>query len=186
MSRRMKLMHLSFVPVVAALAGCGATNANTTPAAPESTSSTTTTTAAETEATPKTAEPELTPDPEPETAASTGPEKCDDGWVCVKVSLDKKKVDKRETKLIGDPSIEQTWSKMSDGRTVTFDALSRGSVDLTLRRKPNAKNEVVVKLPKLGEVVIDRREGTIDDFTHVGAIVAEQDGALLVDLKYMK
>jgi hypothetical protein len=186
----MKLMHLSFVSVVAALAGCGATNANTTPAAPaqESTASTTTTTAAETETetAPKAAEPALMPDPEPSTEASTGPEKCDDGWVCVKVSFDKKKVEKRETKLIGDPKIEQTWSKMSDGRTASFDALSRGTVDLTLRRKPNAKNEVVVKLPKVGEVVIDRREGTVDDFTHVGAIVAEQDGALLVDLKYMK
>jgi len=113
-------------------------------------------------------------------------EKCDGGWVCVKVSFDTKKVEPRDTKLIGDPAIEQTWSKQSDGRTVSFDAFSKGPVELTLRRKPGNKNEVVVKAGKGGEIVIDRRDGTIDDFTHVGAIATEADGELLVDLRYMK
>lgn len=113
------------------------------------------------------------------------PEKCDIGWICVKVSLDKKTVEKRETKLIGDPKIPETWSKTSDGRAVSFDAFSKGPIEVMLRRKPGDKNEVVVKQQKT-EIVIDRRDGTIDDFTHVGIIAAEQDGAFLVDLRYMK
>ena len=175
-----------------ALAACG--GATNTASSPETTP---TPTAA---ATPpeKTAEPaakaEPAPEPTNEAAATPAPpaaeeatpEKCDGGWVCVKVSLDKKKVEPRETKLLGDPKIDQTWSKSSDGRTVTFDAFSKGPVELTLRRKPGNKNEVVVKLAKVGEIVIDRRDGTIDDFTHVGAIAAEKDGELLVDLRYMK
>jgi len=44
----------------------------------------------------------------------------------------------------------------------------------------------VVKLGKNPEIVIDKKDGSIDDFTHVGAIAAEQDGWLLVDLRYMK
>lgn len=176
------------IALVLALAACGgATNTASTPE-----------TAPTTAAPPvKTAEPETKAAPAPEStneavatpappAAEAAPEKCDGGWVCVKVSLDKKKVEPRETKLIGDPKIEETWSKSSDGRTVTFDAFSKGPVELTLRRKPGNKNEVVVKLGKGGEVVIDRRDGTVDDFTHVGAIAAEQDGSLLVDLRYMK
>ena len=171
-----------------ALAACGgATNAASTPE--------TTPTAAPTPP-PKAAEAESKPAPAPEPTneavaaptppAEATPEKCDGGWVCVKVSFDKKKVEPRETKLIGDPKIDQTWSKSSDGRTVSFDAFSKGPVELTLRRKPGNKNEVVVKTAKGGEVVIDRRDGSVDDFTHVGAIAAEQDGALLVDLRYMK
>jgi hypothetical protein len=139
----------------------------------------------------------MVPDPTPatETAALTPaplvpvdatPEKCGGGWVCVKVSFDKKKVETRETKLIGDPKIDDTWSRTSDGRTVTFDAFSKGTVNLTLRRKPNNKNEVVLKTAKGGEIVIDRHDGSVDDFTHVGAIAAEQDGALLLDLRYVK
>jgi hypothetical protein len=34
--------------------------------------------------------------------------------------------------------------------------------------------------------VIDRHDGTTQDFTHVGAIATEQDGALLVDMRYMR
>jgi len=104
----------------------------------------------------------------------------------VKVALDTKKVEPRETKRLGDPKIEQTWSKSSAGRTVAFDAFSKGPVELTLRRKPGNKNEVVVKSAKGAEIVIDRRDGSVDDFTHVGAIAAEQDGALLVDLRYLE
>lgn len=88
---------------------------------------------------------------------------------------------------MGDPKIESTWSKQSDGRTATFDEFSKGPVELTLRRKPNNKNEVVVKLTNGGKTIaIDKRDGTVDDFTDVGAIATEQDGALLVDLRYMR
>jgi len=113
-------------------------------------------------------------------------EKCDDGWVCVKINFATRKVEKRDTKLMGDPKIESTWSKQSDGRTATFDEFSKGPVELTLRRKNNDKSEVVVKAKGGGEIVIDRHDGTIQDFTHVGAIATEQDGALLVDLRYMR
>ena len=105
----------------------------------------------------------------------------------MKVTLATGKVEKRATKLMGDPKIAATWSKQSDGRTATFDEYSKGPVELTLRRKPGNKNEVVVKLAKGGNpVVIDKRDGSVDDFTHVGAIAAEQDGALLIDLRYMR
>jgi hypothetical protein len=105
----------------------------------------------------------------------------------VKINLATRKVEKRETKLMGDPKIESTWSKTSDGRTVSFDEFSKGPVELTLRRGPNNKNEVVVKLAKGGApIVIDKHDGSIDDFTHVGAIATEQDGLLLVDMRYLR
>ena len=120
--------------------------------------------------------------PAPEAAA----EKCDEGWVCVKINLATRKVEKRDTKLMGDPKIESTWSKQSDGRTATFDDFSKGPVELTLRRKTDTKSEVVVKAKGGAEIVIDRHDGTIQDFTHIGAIATEQDGMLLVDLRYMR
>ena len=105
----------------------------------------------------------------------------------MKVNLATGKVEPRATKLMGDPKVESTWSKQTDGRTATFDQFSKGAVELTLRRKPGNKNEVVVKLAKGGTtVVIDKHDGSVDDFTHVGAIATEQDGALLVDLRYMR
>lgn len=185
----MKRSSTNFLPFLAlVLAACAGANTNSPPAStPTTTSATTSITEKEPE--PKAAVAESTPAPEPQPVARPAeatPEKCDGGWVCVKVTFEKKKVDKRDTLLIGDPKIEQTWSKMSDGRTVTFDSFSKGAVQLTLRRKPNNKNEVVVKMPKGSEIVIDRRDGTVEDFTHVGAIATEQDGELLVDLRYMR
>lgn len=134
-------------------------------------------------------EPEATPAtpaPPPPVAVEEAAEKCDDGWVCVKIDFATRKVEKRETKLMGDPKIESTWSKQSDGRTAIFDQFSKGPVELTLRRKGNDKSEVVVKAKGGGEIVIDRHDGTVLDFTHVGAIATEQDGALLVDMRYMR
>jgi len=139
-------------------------------------------------------EPVAAPAPEPEPAspappppAEAAPEKCDGQWVCVKVSFATRKVEKRETKLMGDPKIESTWSKTSDGRTVSFDDFSKGAVELTLRRLPLDKNEVVVKLAKGGApIVIDKHDGSTEAFTHVGAIAAEQDGALLIDMRYLR
>jgi hypothetical protein len=183
------LMKLSSITLALALAACGGA-----PLPSPATASTTTAAATTPEAEPSTplappsphaaTTPEpAAPSPPPEVEAQ--PEKCDGGWVCVKVSFESRKVEKRETKLIGDPKIESTWSKTSDGRTVSFDAFSKGPVELTLRRKPGNKNEVVVKL-KGGEIVIDRRDGTSDDFTHVGVIATEKGGAMLLDLRYMR
>jgi hypothetical protein len=122
-----------------------------------------------------------TPKPAEEAAA----EPCDSGWICLRVSFETKAVGKRQTKLLGDPKVPETWSKNTDGRPVTFDTFSKGAVELFLRRKPGDKNEVVAKLEN-NEIILDRRDGTIDDFTHVGLMAAEQNGELLVDLKYLK
>ncbi len=115
-------------------------------------------------------------------------EPCVDGWVCVTLAAGARKVTPRDTLLVGNPSVPSTWSKTTDGRVeVTFDAYSKGAVKLSLRRKPGNKNEVVAKIPKVGEVVLDRHAGSVDDFTHIGVIAAEAaDGALLVDIKYMR
>jgi hypothetical protein len=121
-----------------------------------------------------------TPAPEP------APEPCDSGWTCVKVVLDTKAIEKRATRLIGDPKIDAPWSKWSDGRVVTYEAFSQGPVDFMLRRKANDKNELVAKPPTGGEIILDRHDGTTDDFTHVDFIAAEQGGALLVDFRYSK
>jgi hypothetical protein len=173
----------TLVPVFALIiVGCGA------PAAPVASPTTTAATA------PVPAPVEAAPAAEaaPEAAAPAAPvaeavaEKCDAGWVCVKINFTTRKVEKRDTKLMGDPKIESTWSKMSDGRTATFDDFSKGPVEITLRRKSNDKSEVVVKAKGGSEIVIDRHDGTTQDFTHIGAIATEQDGALLVDMRYMR
>lgn len=178
----MKLTTLAVASGFSFLFACGA------PAAPVA--SPTTTTAA-----PAPVEPAVEQAPVEQAAAPAAPaappveaaaEKCDEGWVCVKINFATRKVEKRDTKLMGDPKIESTWSKMSDGRTATFDEFSKGPVELTLRRKGSDKSEVVVKAKGGGEIVIDRHDGTIQDFTHVGAIATEQDGALLVDMRYMR
>jgi hypothetical protein len=187
--KRVVITIISMVGFSALAFGCGGGQSTAPATSP-------TTTAAE--PVKKPAEPTPPVDPTPAASstptptsstppAEATPEKCDQEWTCVKVSFDKKKVEKRETKLIGDPKIDTTWSKNSDGRAVSFDNFSKGAVELTLKRKPGNKNEVVVKLgPKGQEIVVDKKDGTIDDFTHVGAIAAEQDGWLLIDLRYMK
>lgn len=171
------------VVVASAACGGGSTPEPVAPVTPATTSAQTPVADPEPKAatTPAPAEPAPTPPPAEPTA-----EKCEGGWVCVKVSLETRKVEKRETKLLGDPKIESTWSKNSDGRPATFDAFSKGTVEVILRRKPGNKTEVVVKSAKGGEIVIDRKDGTPDDFTHVGVIAAEKDGALLVDLRYLR
>lgn len=173
---------MKLVPVlVFTLAACG--GASTPPVA----------TPAPALATPEpVAAPAPPPAPEPASAAApppaeAAPEVCDGQWVCVKVNLATRKVEKRDTKLMGDPKIASTWSKTSDGRTATFDEFSKGPVELTLKRLPRDKSEVQVKLAKGGApIVIDKHDGSLEDFTHVGAIAAEQDGALLVDMRYLR
>lgn len=181
-------MKLPLLIAALTLAACGGTT-KTAPA--ESPTTTAATAPTPTPAPPEpvaAAEPVASPAPPAASPpAEAAPEKCDGGWVCIKVSLTTRKVEKRETKLMGDPKIESTWSKTSDGRTVSFDAFSKGPVELTLRRLPNNKGEVVVKLAKGGApIVIDKHDGSLEDFTHVGAIATEQDGALLIDLRYLR
>lgn len=180
---------IAAAPVLALVAGAGSAACGGAPSPEPQAATTPATTSAQAPPAPTTpaptpsAETASTPAPEPAEAVA---EKCEGGWVCVKVSLDSRKVEPRETKLLGDPKIESTWSKNTDGRPATFDAFSKGAVEVTLRRKPGNKNEVVVKPPKGSEIVIDRHDGSPDDFTHVGVIATEKDGALLVDLRYLR
>lgn len=181
----MKLTTLAVASGFSFLVACGA------PVTPAVSPTTTTTAAPAPASEPVAARVETAPAPVAEAAPAApvveaAAEKCDEGWVCVKINFATRKVEKRETKLMGDPKIESTWSKMSDGRTATFDAFTKGPVELTLRRKTADKSEVVVKAKGGGEIVIDRHDGTVQDFTHIGAIATEQDGALLIDMRYMR
>jgi len=177
----MKLLLVSVLALAACGGGASAPPAEAPPSVP-----------APAPAKPEPVAPAPPPAPEPAPAPAPPPveaaaEKCDGQWVCVKVNLTTRKVEKRETKLMGDPKIESTWSKTSDGRTVSFDDFSKGPVELTLKRLPLNKSEVVVKLAKGGSpIVIDRHDGSTEEFTHVGAIAAEQDGALLIDMRYLR
>lgn len=192
----MKSTPLTVVPVLALLVGCGGAVAPA--AAPTDSTTTTAASAPAAESKKPSAEPTAEPAAaEPATLAPGSPaapvpaapaaeeaaEKCDAPWVCVKITFATRKVEKRDTKLTTE---QYTWSKQSDGRTATFDQFSQGPVDLTLRRNPGNKNEVVVKTKSGGELVIDRKDGTPDDFTHIGAIAHEKDGALLIDMRYMR
>ena len=180
--KREILLSLSFV-----LAACGGQSTNPEPQTPVTPPTTTSAVAKTAEPPPPPAEP--TPDPTPPTPPppekEATPDPCDGTWSCVKVKDGK--VEKRTTKLVGDPKIEQTHSKITDGRNpADFDFYSKGAVEVIFRRKPGNKNEVVMKPAKGGEVVLDRRDGSIDDFSHIGVIAAEEDGAFLVDINYMK
>src|SRR5690348_6951873 len=100
--------HVLMISVLS-LAACGAPTKSAPPESPTTTAATPPPPQPEPVAT----APEPAPAPEPAKAppAEAVPEKCDGGWVCVKVSLATRKVEKRETKLMGDPKIESTWSK---------------------------------------------------------------------------
>lgn len=176
----MKLGPMTFAPVLAFVVACGGAVAP----AQVPVNSTETTAAIAPVAAPEAAvaPTPATPTPAPEPVAEA-PEACEGGWVCVKISFATRKVEPRETRLTGE---ESTWSKQSDGRTATFDQFSKGPVELTLRRKWNNKNEVVVKMKGGGELVIDRHDGSNDDFTHIGTIATEKDGALFIDMRYMR
>jgi hypothetical protein len=173
------------------IAACGATQAAPAtpsaaePAPPEWSPSATPPPVSEKPPSPPPAPPAEPAATSPAAVEEATPEKCDGGWICVRVAFETKQVLPRPTKLLGDPSISETWSKNSDGRPVSFETFSKGAVELLLRRKPGDKNEVVAKLDK-SEVVLDRRDGSIEDFTHVGFIATEQAGMLLVDLRYVK
>lgn len=130
-----------------------------------------------------TKEPEPTPPPAP--APEAAAEKCEGNWVCLKVSFTTKKVEKRETKLLGDPKIDSTWSATSDGRPATFPNYSKGPIEMVFKRLPNDNNEVTVKVAKGAPISIDKHPGNLTEVTHVGAIATEdKDGNLLIDLSY--
>jgi hypothetical protein len=133
------------------------------------------------------AEPVATQAPEPPAAPApeAAAEKCDGNWVCLKVSFATRKVEKRDTKLLGDPKIDSTWSATSDGRAASFPNYSKGPVEMTFRRLPNDNNEVTVKVAKGPPISIDKHAGNLTEVTHVGAIATEdKDGNFLIDLSY--
>jgi hypothetical protein len=182
-------MKLCLVAFGLLVAGCGGATAAARPESPPSSTSATTISAAVVPAQPElaTLAAEPVPSPPPVPTPEAAAERCDGGWVCVKVSFATRRVEKRETKLFGDPKIESTWSKTSDGRAVAFDDFSKGPVELVLRHLPNGQKEVVVRLAKGGApIVLDTHDGSVEGITHVGAIATEQDGALLIDLRYMR
>jgi hypothetical protein len=134
-------------------------------------------------------EPEKPPEPEaaPATpAAEPAAQECDEGWICVSIPLKTNKVEKRATKLLGDPKVEQTWSANVDsGKNGTFSFVPGRTVEIVLRNLPGDKAQVALRAGKgAPEVVLDTHKGA--DFTYVGVIAAERDGAILVDFRYSK
>jgi hypothetical protein len=130
----------------------------------------------------KPVEPPAPPAPAPEAKA----EECDEPWLCVSVSLKNNKVEKRTTKLLGDPKIEQTWSKNVDSaRSGSFDFVQGRVIEVALRSLAGDKSQVVLRAGKgAPEVVLDTHKGA--DFMYVGVIAAEKDGAVLIDFRYLK
>jgi hypothetical protein len=127
------------------------------------------------------AEAETPPAPEPPKQVMAEP--CDGAWVCVSVST-KNKIEKRLTQLIGDPAFESTQSGMiDDARGPAKIDLDGKAYEIVLRRIPGG-NQVVLRGGS-AEVVLDKHKA--DDFTYVGVIATKgNDGAVLVDIKYMK
>lgn len=159
-------------------------------------SSSTTTTAAEpklvaaAEATKAVEEPKPTAEVAPAPAPLPAEEKaepCPQDWICVNVALDNGKITKRDTKLIGDPKVDTTWSKSVDTRApAAFDQASK-PVEVALKLPQSKPGEhlanVILKL-KGREILLDKHTG--EEVTYVGVIAAEKDGQLMVDLRYMK
>ncbi len=178
---------------------CGASGSAQQPAnAPASDATTTTTTAAaaakKAAPAPEAPKAEATPASEPAAApvteAEAAPEPCPQDWVCLRVPLDGKgKIEKRATRLVGDPKIDTTWSANVDtARPGTFPQASK-PVEIALRlpmSKPGQHLAQVVLKANGREIVLDKHEG--EEITYVGVIAAEKegDGAILVDLRYMK
>lgn len=114
-------------------------------------------------------------------------EPCPQDWICVNVALDTGKITKRDTKLIGDPKVDTTWSKSVDTRAAaSFDQASK-PVELALKlpqSKPGEHLANVVLKMKGREILLDKHTG--EEVTYVGVIAAEKDGQFMVDLRYMK
>lgn len=129
---------------------------------------------------------ETTPAPAAEPVA----EPCPQDWVCLRVPLDGKgKIEKRATRLVGDPKIDTTWSANVDTtRAGTFPQASK-PVEVVLRLPASKPGQHLAHvLLKTGgrELLLDKHEG--EEITYVGVIAAEKEGdnALLLDLRYMK
>lgn len=136
--------------------------------------------------------PEATPAPVAETPAAPAVEEkaepCPSEWVCVNVDYATGKITKRDTKLIGDPKVETTWSKSVDTRgPASFDQGSKG-VEVSMRMPQTKAGEhlyqVFFKVKGGREVMLDKHTG--EEVTYVGVIAAEKDGQFMVDLRYMK
>lgn len=196
MKTRGPSLFLFSLPLVVACGASGAAGPAQQPAnAP--TSDVTTTAATEpkkAEPAPEAAKPEAAP--ASETAATPAPaaepvaEPCPQDWVCLRVPLDGKgKIEKRATRLIGDPKIDTTWSANVDTtRPGKFDSASK-PVEIALRlpaSKPGQHLAQVVLKANGREIMLDKHEG--EELTYVGVIAAEKEGenAFLVDLRYMK
>jgi hypothetical protein len=172
-------------------AGCGQSEPAKDP------SSSTVTTAAEPKQAPapkpiaEEANPVAEPAPAPATPAPPVEEQaepCPSEWVCVNVAYDTGKITKRDTKLIGDPKIDSTWSKSVDTRAPgSFEQGSKG-VELTLKMPQSKAGEhlyqVYFKVKGGREILLDKHTG--EEVTYVGVIAAEKDGQFMVDLRYMK
>lgn len=115
-------------------------------------------------------------------------EPCPSEWVCVNVDYATGKITKRDTKLIGDPKVESTWSKSVDTRApASFDHGSKG-VEVSMRMPQTKAGEhlyqVFFKVKGGREIMLDKHTG--EEVTYVGVIAAEKDGQFAVDLRYMK
>ncbi|HEY8079026.1 MAG TPA: hypothetical protein VIF62_33065 [Labilithrix sp.] len=110
-------------------------------------------------------------------------EACDGNWVCVSISP-KNKIDHRLTQLIGDPQFESTASAMiDDARGSAKVELDGKSYEIALRRVAGG-SQIVLK-GGASEITLDKHKA--NDFTYVGIIATKnKDGAVLVDIKYMK
>ncbi len=135
--------------------------------------------------------PPVTPPAPIEIKESTqAAEKCEPSWgSCVTVT--DKKVEARPTQLIGDPSVSDTKSGTTDGSKPLDLTLATGeTMQINLKRKANDKNEVTMKLGKGGklgpEIVVDKRDGSINEFTHIGIIATVAGGKAMIDIRYMR
>lgn len=173
---------------------CGASS-SAPPAAEPSSTTTSSAPAVAPASEAKAAPPPAAPEPPAaaETAASTEveqtPEPCDRDWICLRVPLDGKgKIEKRATRLLGDPKVETTSSHNVDGTRPAKLDTSR-PVEIVLRHPPARPGQHVAQLLlKVGarEIPLDKHEG--EEFSYVGVIAAEKEGddAVLLDLRYMK
>lgn len=114
-------------------------------------------------------------------------EPCPSEWVCVNVDYATGKITKRDTKLIGDPKVDTTWSKSIDTRAPgSFDQATK-PVEVSLKMPQTKAGEhlfnVTMKVNGR-EILLDKHTG--EEVTYVGVIAAEKDGQFMVDLRYMK
>jgi hypothetical protein len=190
-----RFVFLSALATLATVGAAACGGATPVPSSPTTTTNATIEKTAPREAEPAKAEP-AQPAAELDVASLTSTSKAEPcearlWWTCVTVPLEgARKVEKRETLLIGDPAFAETRSGTTDGRNpITFTTASGDVVSIALRRKGGHKNEIVLRTGKsadrLGaEVIVDRHDG--DDFQYVSIVATEQNGKAYVDVRYMR